>query len=281
MVSYLDRSGQNRWFGRLFVTGVRSVLTRVSSLKGTLAGAFGAAADAYHSAADVQREVASRLARRIAALTLAPRPRVLEVGCGTGFLYQSLAPDLANANWLLTDLSEAMVRRAQAGPAGRHARFAVMDGERPPFAAGSFDLICASLVFQWFDDLPRAIATLSDLLAPGGALVFTTLTADSFPEWRDAHREIGARSAMRTYPTVKEIAQMIPKSAYVDLEGEAIARSYRNAHAFLAHWKEIGTHVPAASRAPLTPGTMRKLLRRFETGITVTYRVAYATVIKD
>jgi malonyl-CoA O-methyltransferase len=244
-------------------------------------GAFGAAADTYHSAADVQREVASRLARRIAALTLAPRPRVLEIGCGTGFLYQALAPDLKDASWLMTDLSEAMVRRARSGPAGKNARFAVMDGERPPFAAGGFDLICASLVFQWFEDLPGALATLTDLLAPGGALAFTTLTAESFPEWREAHHELGARSAVRGYPTARELARMIPKTAYVDLEAEAIARSYRNAHAFLTHWKEIGTNVPDTSRAPLTPGTMRKLLRKFDHGITVTYHVAYGTAIKN
>ncbi|MGE3474495.1 MAG: methyltransferase domain-containing protein [Rhodospirillaceae bacterium] len=263
-------------------------MTRVSNLKGALAGAFGAAAETYHSAADVQREVASRLARRIAALTLAPRPRVLEIGCGTGFLYQALAPDLKDASWLLTDLSEAMVRRARSGPAGNptgnpagnKARFTVMDGERPPFAAGGFDLICASLVFQWFEDLPGTLSKLTDLLAPGGALAFTTLTAESFPEWREAHHELGARAAVRGYPTVRELARMIPKSAYVDLEAEAVARSYRNAHAFLAHWKEIGTHVPDAGRPPLTPGTMRKLLRKFDRGITVTYHVAYGTTIK-
>jgi len=255
-------------------------LTRVSNLKDALAGAFGAAADAYHSAADVQREVASRLARRIAALTLAPRPRVLEIGCGTGFLYQALAPDLKDADWLLTDLSEAMVRRARLGPAGNNARFAVMDGERPPFAPGGFDLICASLVFQWFEDLPGTLKVLMDLLAPGGVLAFTTLTADSFPEWRAAHHELGARAAVRGYPTARALARMIPRSAHVDLEAEAIARSYPDAHAFLAHWKEIGTHVPDTSRAPLTPGTMRKLLRKFDHGITVTYHVAYGTSIK-
>ncbi len=255
-------------------------MTRLSSLKGTLATAFGAAADAYHSAADVQREVASRLARRIAGLSLAARPRVLEIGCGTGFLYHALAPDLGGAAWLLTDLSEAMVRRARATLAGRPAGIAVMDGEMPSLPPASFDLICASLVFQWFEDLPRSLHGLADLLAPGGALVFSTLTAESFPEWRAAHQEIGARSAVRRYPTMKDIARMSPEGMSMTLDVESIARPYRNAHAFLAHWKEIGTHVPDASRPPLTPGTMRKLLRRFDDGITVTYQVAYVTIIK-
>lgn len=253
-------------------------MTRLSSLKGTLATAFGDAADAYHSAADVQREVASRLARRISGLSLPPRPRVLEIGCGTGFLYQALAPDLPGAKWLLTDLSEAMVQRARVAVGPASADFAVMDGERASLAPGQFDLICASLVFQWFEDLPASIESLTALLAPGGALAFSTLTADSFPEWREAHREIGARSAMRNYPARAEIESMIGITGTV--ETDTIARRYRSAHAFLTHWKEIGTHVPAASRAPLTPGAMRKLLRRFENGIVVTYDVAYGAIVK-
>ncbi|MGE4063269.1 MAG: methyltransferase domain-containing protein [Rhodospirillaceae bacterium] len=255
-------------------------MTRLSSLKGTLAATFGNAADAYHSAADVQREVASRLARRISELVLAPKPRVLEIGCGTGFLTQALAADLPDATWILSDLSERMVRRARLN-LGREIGFAVMDGELPALPKESCDLICANLVFQWFENFPESIRALIDLLTPGGALTFSTLTAESFPEWRAAHQEIGTRSAMRSYPTVKDIARMIPKGMGVWLASEAIGRDYRNAHAFLSHWKEIGTHVPDSSRPPLTPGAMRKLLRRFESGITVTYHVAYATIIKN
>lgn len=252
---------------------------RRTNLKHAVAGAFGAAADSYHSAADVQRDVASRLARRICGLSLPPRPRVLEIGCGTGFLYQALTDALPDSTWLLTDLSAAMVTRARAG-IGPKARFAVMDGERPALTSGAFDLICSSLVFQWFEDLQGSLARLADLLAPGGALTFATLTAGSFPEWRDAHRDIGAHAAMRTYPTLKDIARMCPDGTSVRLESEAVPRPYRNAHAFLTHWKEIGTAIPDARRAPLTPGAMRKLLRRFEGGITVTYHVAYGTIIK-
>lgn len=255
-------------------------MTRLSSLKGTLASTFGAAADAYHSAADVQREVASRLARRISGLPLATHPRVLEIGCGTGFLHHALASDLTGSQWLLTDLSEPMVRHARAGLANGAARFAVMDGEHLAFPPCSFDLVCASLVFQWFDDLPQSLARLADLLAPGGVLAFTTLTAESFPEWRDAHLKIGTLSAMRNYPAAKEIAQMIPKNLRASFETESVPRSYRNANAFLTHWKEIGTHMPDASRPPLTPGTMRKLLRQFERGITVTYDVAYVIAVR-
>ncbi len=253
-------------------------MTRPSKLKATLATAFGAAANAYHGGADVQREVAGRLARRIAALNLA-RPHALEIGCGTGFLYRALAPNLPGASWLLTDLSEAMVNRAR-DEIGDSARFAVMDGEHPTFTDDRFDLICASLVFQWFEDLPGSLRTLAGLLNPGGVLAFSTLTANSFPEWRAAHRALGTQAATRAYPTVDELLCMTPPGTRMNVEAEEIPRGYRNAHAFLTHWKEIGTHVADTGRPPLTPGAMRKLLRRFEDGFTVTYDVAYGTIVR-
>lgn len=111
-----------------------------------MAAAFGRAADDYHRAADVQRDVAARLARRVAAVAPRPSPRLLEIGCGTGFVYRALSPHLPGAWWLLSDLSEAMVRRARAEIGGGAATFAVLDGERTPFAPASFDVVCASLV---------------------------------------------------------------------------------------------------------------------------------------
>jgi malonyl-CoA O-methyltransferase len=254
-------------------------LTRRPHQKSALAGAFGAAADAYHGAADVQRDVAARLAGRIAAIPPRPQARVLEIGCGTGFLHQALAPNLPGATWLLSDLSETMVRRARTriGPV---AQFIVMDGESPAFGTARFDLVCASLVFQWFDDLDGSLNRLASLLAPGGLLAFTTLTAESFPEWRRAHEAVGARSAVRAYPAASDIERMAPSGTKMRLEVEQIVRRYQNAHQFLMHWKQIGTHLPDTNRAPLTPGTMRKLLRQFEDGITVTYDVAYGLVHK-
>lgn len=251
---------------------------RPSKLKITLATAFGAAADAYHGGADVQREVAARLARRIGTLNLAS-PRVLEIGCGTGFLYQALAPNLPGASWLLTDLSAAMVERARS-EIGDHVHFAVMDGEHPTFMDDRFDLICASLVFQWFEDLPGSLRKLTGLLNPGGVLAFSTLAAESFPEWHEAHRALGIQAATRVYPTIDEIAGMAPPGTRIAVDVEEIPRAYPNAHAFLTHWKEIGTHVADTDRAPLTPGVMRKLLRRFEDGVTVTYHVAYGSILK-
>ena len=98
--------------------------------KPQVAARFGAAAHRYEDHAPVQRITAERLAGDIARLRLPPRPRILEIGCGTGLLTQALARRLGPADWTVTDISPAMLAASQRGPAlPGTARFQVLDGE--------------------------------------------------------------------------------------------------------------------------------------------------------
>ncbi len=236
-----------------------------AGLKMDVAATFSAAADTYEQSADAQRQIAGALAARIAATTLPQHPRILEIGCGTGFLSRELQPHFPNAAWLLTDISERMLTRCKAGFSG-DARFMVMDGERPSCATEQFDLICASLSFQWFDDLETALERLSGLLAPGGHLMFATLATDSFREWRDAY------PLARAYTSVETLRR------FGDVDEERFTREYPDALTFLDHWRQIGAHLPRDGQRPLSPGALRRALRPFETGIAVTYHVAYGHI---
>lgn len=245
--------------------------------KAAVAAAFGAAAHTYDDKADVQREVAERLAARLPALDLPALPRILEIGCGTGFLSRSLA-GMKSAELVITDISEPMVARCRKalGAAAAHARFAVMDGEEPrDLADGGFDLICSSMAFQWFNDLPGSLERLSRLLAPGGYLVFATLAADSFHEWTHAHADLNMTPGVRAYPTIDVLSRMLPKGGEGKVAEEHSVRHYSDGHAFLAHLKHIGAHLSETSHRPLAAGALRRVLRQFEGGISVTYHLAY------
>ncbi|WBO23302.1 methyltransferase [Sphingomonas abietis] len=233
----------------------------------SVAASFGRAAD-YDAHAAVQRLVVDRLADRIAALPLPPQPRILEIGCGTGLLGVALADRLPDARWLMTDLSPAMLDRARQRFAGRETiDFAVMDGERPD-VSGPFDLICSSLAFQWFADLPAAIDRLRGLLAPHGVLAFTTLAEGSFREWRDAHGDRPAGT--RDYPSAEALA-----APGLTIAMETIPMAHRDARDFLRAVKGIGAGVPRPGHRPLGPRDLRAVMRRFEAmGSVASYVVA-------
>jgi malonyl-CoA O-methyltransferase len=233
----------------------------------SVADSFGRAAH-YDAHAAVQRLVAERLADRIAALPLPPSPRILEIGCGTGFLGMALDARLPDARWLMTDVSPGMLARARQRFADRDGvDFAVMDGEAPD-VAGPFDLICSSLAFQWFADLPGAIARLRGRLAAHGFLAFTTLAEDSFFEWRRAHGDLPAGT--RDYPSAAALAEI-----GLDVAVETIPMAHDDARDFLRAVKGIGAGVPRLGHRPLSPRELREVMGRFEAkGSVASYAVA-------
>lgn len=237
--------------------------------------AFGAAAPTYDSQAAIQRIVAGRLAQRIAALPLPPRPRVLEIGCGAGFLTRALSERLPDAEMVVTDLSPAMVAAARqaVGPA---PRYLAMDGERPAFADGTFDLVCSSLTFQWFEDLEASLQRLCGLLKPGGRLAFATLLSDAFSEWRGAHADLGLAAGTPNFAAPSTLQHFSFEGATIDLEEDRLLERHAGGAAFVRALKEIGAGVAAANHKPLSAPQLKQVLERFEAdGSTVTYHLGY------
>jgi SAM-dependent methyltransferase len=99
--------------------------------------------------------------------------RVLEAGCGPGALTGWLADHGAEVTAI--DVSPQMVRLTRDRVGGR-ARVLVADLSEPlAFAAdASADLVVASLVLHYLRDLAPVLAEFRRVLAPGGAVVFST-----------------------------------------------------------------------------------------------------------
>lgn len=246
--------------------------------------AFGAAAAHYEDHASVQRVVAGTLADLLAQQVLhrpvGERPRILEIGCGTGLLTRRLGALFPNADLTATDLSPTMVATAAAG-GDVGARFLTMNGEAPDFDGPWFDLVASSLAFQWFEDLPTALDRLIGLLRPGGSLLFATMAQRSFAEWNAAHRACGLEPGTHAYPAIEELQAMVRRYPDAFLFEEDYVEDFGGARGLLAHLKGIGATVPVEGRTPLSPGQLRQVMRRFDAdGGRATYHVAYCRVTR-
>jgi len=237
--------------------------------------AFSAARD-YDAHARVQRLVAERLADRIAALPLTARPRILEIGCGTGFLTEALIRRGLGGEWLITDLSAEMLERCRqrVGEApDRH--FAVLDGEHgQPEGAGGFDLICSSMAVQWFDDLYGAVARMVGWLAPGGHVLFTTLGTGTFAEWRAAHDAAGVSPGTPDFPAPTQLIPSADLATCAGITEERHPEHYASGRDFVAALKAIGAATARRQHRPLRPEVLRRVLQNFEAaGSVSTYHV--------
>jgi malonyl-CoA O-methyltransferase len=245
-----------------------------------IARSFARAARSYDAHSAPQRHAAARLAELIAADALPPRPRVLEIGCGTGHLTGELRRrlpdavpgDTASHNFFCSDIAAPML--AVCRERLPDCSYLVMDGERPA-VAGGFDLVCSNLTAQWFRDLPAALAGLAALLAPGGLLALSTLGAGSFHEWNAAHAALGLAPGTRPFVDAAALRQAFPPGT-LTLDEETFIDRAEAALELPRRLRAIGAAMPAAGHRPLSAGALRRVLRMLGPQPALSYRILFA-----
>jgi len=241
-------------------------------------------AEHYDSHAHVQKIVAQRLAQRIAGLDIDLALPAWEIGCGTGFLTEAILERRPDLKLTISDIAPAMVDRVRLRIGEKPTlRYATIDGEQPEVAPdGGYGLIASSLAFQWFDDLQLSIARFQAMLAPGGWLVFTTLAAGTFVEWRTAERDAGRTISTRDYPTADAMRASCPENCGMEINIYPLTAVHPDGMAFLRGLKAIGADTAWQSAEPQPSKSLRKavalLEHSHENGVQVTYEIAEVVV---
>ena len=101
--------------------------------------------------------------------------RLLDIGCGGGFLAEAFAVDGADVFGL--DLSQGAVRTARDHAARQGLCLHVASGraESLPFAPEMFDAVVLADLLEHLDDFSRALAEACRVLKPGGLLLYETV----------------------------------------------------------------------------------------------------------
>jgi|YelNatPaOPRAMG01_1025707.scaffolds.fasta_scaffold00446_8 malonyl-CoA O-methyltransferase len=200
--------------------------------------------------------------------------RILEVGCGTGYLTDLLRQENPNAMLVALDLDLSLLQQARAR-LGRDAdvHFVAADGEA--FFGGSYDLIVSNSVFQWFARPEATLRSYYRMLAPGGLLAFAIMGPGTF-------RELAAscQAAAGTLPLAE-----CPEVAAVSFSGEEKWQGFLAAAGFQAIWlqRELRTEthptvqdfLHALQATGATNPTPRPISPRFFRLMTAIYHQAY------
>lgn len=183
----------------------------------------------YNAHAKVQK----RMAERLVTFINNKQPRkILEIGCGTGFLTNLINEICTFETYRAIDIvSECEKYIKEINP---NIVFESEDVE--DFIKnnnGKYDLIISNASLQWVEDFENVINTLKSFLDTNGELIFSTFGKENF-------REIyGILGTSLNYYALNELENMFPNSEVIP---EIHILAFENAKEVLRHLQNTGVN---------------------------------------
>ncbi|PCH76128.1 MAG: malonyl-[acyl-carrier protein] O-methyltransferase BioC [Flavobacteriaceae bacterium] len=193
--------------------------------------------ETYHEKAIVQQEIALELTDMLRDLGIESIDKLLEVGCGTGFLTQHLLADIEVSHYYLNDLAEVAYSENVALLNPRKEQqfiYVPGDAEKISFPKG-LDAIVSTSTIQWFNELPCFFEKVNSVLNKKGLFAFSTFGPHNFREIKEAS-SIGL-----SYRSLSELEQLLrPSFEILEAKEWLVEKKFSNPIEVLRHMKLTG-----------------------------------------
>ena len=222
----------------------------------------------YDENAFVQKGMAAKL-----KTMLIPKPyrKVLEIGCGTGFLTNIVSKDLDFETYIANDLVEDCKRYINE----INPKIEFVSGDIKEVLNNSnqtFDLIISNAALQWVPDYEEFFNILLKKLNPTGVLLFSTFGKKNFAE---IYETIGVSL---NYPSKEELKNIF-RNYTCKIEEELEVLSFNSALDVLKHIKYTGVNCLSAST--WTKSNLKDFEEKYKKPAVLTYNPVYVYIQKQ
>jgi ubiquinone/menaquinone biosynthesis C-methylase UbiE len=157
---------------------------------------------------------------------LGPAGTLVDVGCGPGYLANSIRRGFPHLRIICMDISRDMLHRAGRNFPGKNIEFLSGDAQAMPFADGAIDFIVSTGAFHHWESGLGALREFHRVLKPGGQLLVFDLRRDMrhIFYWltkllqafmpADIKRVNGAVGSVWASYTVEEMESLLHKSPF-------------------------------------------------------------------
>jgi malonyl-CoA O-methyltransferase len=250
---------------------------------------FERAAARYDRGAFLQREIGERLLAHLDPIRIEPA-RLVDLGCGTGAMFEALGRRYPEAERIGVDFAFAMLDEARGRTSwwrralgGRAPRLACADIERLPLANACAELAFSNLTLQWCE--PRAVfKETARVLATGGLFLFSTFGPDTLKELRKAFAGIDAHDHVNAFVDMHDLGDALVAAGFADpvMEMETLTLEYATVEAIARDLKAIGARNAGPNRPRGLSGrsAWTRMVERYERlrhdgALPATYEVVY------
>ena len=238
---------------------------------------FSRAPEYYHQHAITQHYVADKLASLIQFHCNGKVQRILEIGCGTGFLTEKLFSFFPEADFTITDLSGTMLsfckKQTQQIRSEKNISVKFAENDISMYCPGSdYSLIVSSLAFQWVQDLETVIKRLQSKLLPNGQLIFSTQSEGTFAGIKETFAEEEVDFPGPELLTADEIKSVCRNFNSIEISNETRIEEYKSMLTFLRHIQ--GTGAGNATGKPLPTSELKKIIND-PSRISAEYNITY------
>ncbi len=203
--------------------------------------AFSDAADQYDILTSLHKEIGRELVKKTVRLNA---PRILDVGCGTGYIANKAKFFFPESVIVGLDLAEGMLMKASEQHTGIAIDWVQADAQKLPFKDHSFDLILSNLSYQWVLDIQAAAREAARVLSTGGNFYITLFGSRTCQELFQSLHTVFPDMAIKALPTVAEIANALTQAGFknIAIDYEIIKVEFRNVRELLEWLKAIGSN---------------------------------------